>query len=386
MCYKEENNNCSNTLMFCNTYMQIINAIQLKQSIIKNEQVDIIMSDHSREAKSVACGLEKTGLFRRVIYVETKYTFFNQNFMEDIKDIFSIIFMQGKKYTSLLWQDDFCYNTLLFFNADLLVYSVYEKLSKKGIDTTCIRFEEGISSYQQMIQMPRGRRIEVLEMTKRLFRSKSLFESTHEAFCYFPDLFPDKRWKVHRIPSLNRKDRDLIRNLNTIFSYVPEKDEFSQKYIYFASSSDVDGFSVGETELVLQIADKVGKENLLIKMHPRDARTVYEDVGLAVSRSSDIPWELIQLTHDFSNHVFISLLSSSIVTASAILQDEIESYFLFPMITGRSSRYDEYIEKTLQPLITNLHDIGLCRRLKCIKDIDRMPSIDGMRRTIEAIV
>lgn len=108
-------------------------------------------------------------------------------------------------------------------------------------------------------------------------------------------------------------------------------------------------------------------------MHPRDKRTIYEEMGLTVSRSSAVPWELIQLTHDFSDHVFISLVSSSIVTASAILHDDIESYFLFPAIKGKSRFYDEFIAESMQPLIENLQNTGLCKNLRCINGVNEIP-------------
>lgn len=367
-----EEQNYQTILIFCKTFMQVINAIQIKLQFFKNSDVDIIVSDDSKNAQRVVIGLEATGLFRRVKYVETQYVMYKQSDIEDIKDIFCFIYGKNQKYKNMLWQDNLSYNAMLFYNFDMLVYSIYNELAKRGEMPVCMRFEEGISSYRFLLNPPEGYRMRLIEMVWKWHSGKSL-KNIREAFCYFPEIFPDRSWEVHRLPVLDRKDEELIRSLNTIFSYTPEQDEFPQKYIYFASSSDVDGFPVGETEMVIQIADKVGKDNLLIKMHPRDKRTVYEDRGLTVSRSSSVPWELIQLTHDFSNHVFISLVSSSILTASAILHEDIDSYFLFPAVVGKSSFYDELITESLQPLIENLHNIGLCRNLKCVNRIEEIP-------------
>ncbi len=359
-------------LIFCKTFMQVINAVQIKLQFFKNATVDIIVSDDSKNAQKMVAGLEMTGLFRRTKYVETEYITYRQSDIEDIKDLFHFVLGKNPKYTSLLWKDNFSYDIMLFYNFDLLIYSAYNELKKRGETPVCMRFEEGISSYQPMLKPPEGSRMLLIEMIWKWSSGKSL-KNIREAFCYFPEIFPNMNWEIHRIPPLNRKDKELIESLNIIFSYVPEQDQFPQKYIYFASSSDVDGFHVGETEMVIQIADKVGKNNLLIKMHPRDKRTIYEEMGLTVSRSSAVPWELIQLTHDFSDHVFISLVSSSIVTASAILHDDIESYFLFPAIKGKSRFYDEFIAESMQPLIENLQNTGLCKNLRCINGVNEIP-------------
>ena len=52
-------------LIFCKTFMQVINAVQIKLQFFKNATVDIIVSDDSKNAQKMVAGLEMTGLFRR---------------------------------------------------------------------------------------------------------------------------------------------------------------------------------------------------------------------------------------------------------------------------------------------------------------------------------
>ncbi|MEG0687792.1 MAG: hypothetical protein RR466_03800 [Hungatella sp.] len=367
-------------LIFCNTYMQIINAIQIKVSFFKSIQVDLIVSDHSRNAKNVVGRLEESGLFGRVAYVDTKYIDYQQSLWEDLKDVFSVNFGRNKKYKDFLWREDFTYDLILIYNISMLVYSAYDELVKKGIKPSCMRYEEGINCYQDMAKAPTGKRNKMTEIIRKSSSKKNLLKHINEVFCYFPMFFStENKWKVNRIPPLRRENQEFIRRLNTIFDYSSEKDKFPQKYIYFATSSDIDGNSVGETDLVLQLGEILGEENLMIKVHPRDTRTVYEDAGLQVNRNSDIPWEVIQLNHDFSNYIFISLSSGSVLTASAMLGDDIESYYLFPVVAGKNTNFDEHSANVLLPLIEKLHNANLCTRCKCLQNIDELRNIKNTR-------
>lgn len=124
--------------------------------------------------------------------------------------------------------------------------------------------------------------------------------------------------------------------------------------------------------MVLQIAEMVGKENLVVKTHPRDFRTVYEEAGLMVSRESAIPWEIIQLNHDFSKHIFISLSSGSLVTAMAMLDDNIRGYYLYPLLRGKNKGFDMKYERMIGETLQELHDMRKCKTVQIVNSIDNL--------------
>ena len=70
-------------------------------------------------------------------------------------------------------------------------------------------------------------------------------------------------------------------------------------------------------------------DNLLIKVHPRDNTGEFEKSGLNVYPGSDVPWEAIQLNYDFSNHVFLTCTSNSILSVDVMLEKGPEVYFLY---------------------------------------------------------
>lgn len=53
-------------LFICDTYYQLIEAIQIKLTLFKNEKIDVRISDHSKGASDVAKRLAESSLFHEV--------------------------------------------------------------------------------------------------------------------------------------------------------------------------------------------------------------------------------------------------------------------------------------------------------------------------------
>jgi len=139
-------------LFLCSTYMQLINAMQLKRTVFKSEYADIILNDHSRGSEAVAHRLEKLHLFNRVRWVNNKKIFFQQKYIEDIADVFSINFGNNQKFRNMLWDDIPDYDKIYFFNMDYLLLCVWDVMEKRGKKTQLVRFEEGIPSYPMLCE------------------------------------------------------------------------------------------------------------------------------------------------------------------------------------------------------------------------------------------
>lgn len=365
-------------LFLCSTYMQLINAVQLKRTVLKTANADIIINDHSKNSEEVAKRLEETGLFNRVKWVSNKEIMFNQTFVSDISDVISINFGNNKKFRKMLWDDIGYYRKIYFYNMDLLLLCVWDIMVKNGSKPPqLVRFEEGVTGYPLLdVKIKRkhneGMRMKLTRLVRRVLK-RSIFHDYINTYCvYFPEIFQKyisgfykDGYKIEKIPFLSSADKETIRILNHVFGYRPEEENYPWKFIYLASSMDYDGACIGEYNLVCRLAEYVGKENILVKMHPRDTGREYEKAGFTVSRNSAIPWELVLLNNDFTGHVFVSLSSSSMITGPAMLGSDIESYFLYPLAKKPEK---EIFQKTLDDvnnILDQFHENGICR--KCIK-------------------
>lgn len=352
-------------LFICNTYMQLITAVQIKRKMYKDEEADLILTDHSVLAEEAARGVSATGVFDRVKMVETKYVY-TQGIMERITDVFRLVFHVGKKYKSWLWDDGKGYDFIFYYNFEMSLYSIADASIKVGKMPTFIQYEEGLSSYNAiMLHAKFGLRGTLICTCRKLLGKCLIFENTSSFYCYCPEIFKtDSGKSLVKIPSLDRKDHTLVTTLNRIFDYDPSKADFHKKYIFFASSADIDGENVEEEKLVKKVAEIVGVENLLVKTHPRDGRSIYEDSGIEVMKHSNVPWEVIQLNHDFTEHIFLTLGSGSVLSASAMLDDQITTYYFYPMVRERNEAFFQKNETIIGKTLEGLYKLGKCKTHK----------------------
>lgn len=367
-------------LFICNTYMQVIIALQAKMKLFADDDVDIVLSDHSLNADKRADGLRKTGLFRRVKYIETK-TILKYSKLTKLFTYFSQFFMKNNVYSNLYW-DDLDYDRIFFYNPGIDTFVAFDKalrFSGRKNPPETIRMEEGVLSIGWLPLVEYGlrygdfsRREKFFHILCKLTGRPDLISNTHKYMCFYPELLgisprmkniKRKDYPNIRIPLL-KSDKDFLDKLNTIFDYDPSANSFPQKYIYFSTSADIDGNPVGETEIILKLAELVGKDNLLVKIHPRDGRDVFERAGLTVSRNSSLPWEVIQLNHDFTKHIFISLSSGSTVNITAMKNENIPVFLLFPLVAGKNKFMDSLVYASIKRGLEELQALGICSSIK----------------------
>lgn len=274
------------------------------------------------------------------------------------------------------------YDRIFFFNPYIEEFAAFDKalrFSGRKNPSEIIRFEEGVVSTGFLPELEYGLRIaqldkreKILHILCKLTGRPDLVSNTRKYMCFYPELLGTssimknvkrKDYPHIRIPLLT-SDKDFLEKLNTVFDYDPSADSFPQKYICFATSAEVDGHNIGETEIIMKISELVGKDNLLVKLHPRDGRDVYERTGLTVSRNSSIPWEVMQLNHDFTKHIFISLSSGSTINITAMKNENIPVFLLFPLVTGKDKSMDSVIYPTIRKVIEHLQAMGVCRSVK----------------------
>lgn len=135
-------------------------------------------------------------------------------------------------------------------------------------------------------------------------------------------------------------------------------------------ASKVGGTPIGEYELVCKIADLVGKDNLLVKTHPRDLRTIYNDNGFNVDKNSSIPWEAVQLGGDFSNHIFLTVNSGSVLAGSFMSEKPVRTFYMYKLCNIEGNSTCQKNAKDIEALLTNenmkeiLSKVSIANRLE----------------------
>lgn len=313
-----------NRLFICNTYYQLIVATHMSLSIFKEDMSDVVITDQSRNSESLHKNMLTTNgsPFRNIFYVRDKQYCIPGNGIDFLKDIHNSLF--DKSLFGVIGSR--VYDEVLAFNFDFALFALYNRLSDNGRHTTLSKYEEGISGYNHVFDYPK---MKVVRGIRKLFLRRNLdFE---KFYCFFPEVYRGSM-STTEIPSISEDKQEIASLLQGWFDINIEKDDYKAKYIFFTSVYDFEGGKpIGEFEAVKKIASRVGKENILIKKHPRDPRTVFENAGFQVDKNSSIPWEALQFYIDLSGKTLLTVNSGAVISTSLLFGSSVQSYYVYPL-------------------------------------------------------
>lgn len=327
-------------LFTTNTYFQLITAVQLKRTVFQTDVADIIITDHSEGCQEAAKRLEHTGLFRKVYFVRDTERFDDSFAAKCAQYLRARLFPEKalRKYAPL--NDD--YDIFLFNNLSLLTHLIALRYRKQA---ACYHFEEGFGTYTRPF-------LEKTALRARLIKLAfgDLQKRVQGVYLFHPELFEQTvPYPLLPIERIRKDDGELKETLNQIFQYRPDEALASARYIFMEESFRANGQDVGDVELIEQIAERVGKENLVIKRHPRSPGDPFAGMGIAVSKASSLPWELIQMNMDFSDKVLLTITSGSVLAGALYFDEPVQVRMLFRCLPGgspmASSTYCSYLDK-----------------------------------------
>lgn len=363
-----------NSIIFlCTTYYQIIVSIQIRRALYPKSRAAIIISDSSNNSESVCKRIEELHLFDEVYYArnirENEPNFTNRK--NKINRLIQYI-IKGS-YTSYLKKS---YDILFLFNINWYSYILFNALQKDNKDIEVKKFEEGIVSYQvdeHRSDLPFFRPIWRM---KRLLRQPLIFDRIKEFYCFFPSFYEGKLI-AKEIPRIITEDEEIKNILTFIFDVDTNKITYKEKYIYFSSmiDSELTNNNV-ELSIIKEVADVVGNDNLLVKLHPREANPQrYRDLGLKIDANSNIPFEIIQLIYDFSNYIFISTLSGSTINMATVIDSFPKVFYTYKLAQQKTDEYQHACD-LYDTIINKLIENGMDRKkMFVLKNTEEMRTV-----------
>lgn len=316
-------------LIIANTYYQLILAIQMRMTIFCKYEVVLLLSDHSANSEAVLNRLSKREAFSEAYYIKTKGLVANRKNVQKAKDFFDIVFGRENRYSFYIdgIRNKF-FDEIICFNFNIDIIGIYALLYRNNSSIKLSLFEEGLLSYGVTFEDNIRRR--AIRFFRMALGKKDMYNAYENFYCFYPQLYNGALNTVG-VPAIipGSKCTDILRD---IFSINESQIIYPQKFIYFSSVYDFEGGApIGELELVKKIGELVGNENLIVKTHPRDARGIYEKNGFSVDENSNVPWEVIQLTGDFSDKVFLTATSGSVLAGSFMSAKPIKTFYLYKL-------------------------------------------------------
>ena len=154
--------------------------------------------------------------------------------------------------------------------------------------------------------------------------------------------------KCKQIESISDNKAEITKTLNAIFNYNSIHDKYDEKVIFFEESYVADGIIVNDIELVECLAKIYGKENIIVKIHPRNPENRFKKLGYKTNVDTNIPWEVIALNIDLDTKILVSMTSTAVVSSFLLFHSNakmIMEYKYFSIDNERLSKTIEVIEK-----------------------------------------
>lgn len=353
----------------CNTYYQLIVAIQLRLTQFREDKAYLILTDHSKNAKEVGKRVALIECFDKAYFIDVKSLDKDKHNIKDaIGDIAAGVLGDVKGLSSI---DKLRCDEFIYYNLCVSTIIIFGKLNKLNKNLRCARMEEGILSYG--VRYHDGDenlpvRINAIFKIRKFMRKKNLPECVKDFYCFYPSVYYGKLRpiKISEV-SLSSEMRNI---LTKIFNLNFKEHEYQEKYIFFTGVGDFEGGSpIGEMNIVKKVAEIVGKNNLLIKQHPRDIRDIFQKEGFHVDNNSAVPWEAIQLGKDFSEKVLLSINSGSILSSSLMIENGPKVCYLYPLCDFGGNEQAKRSVENLRILLNKYDLLGTLGKIKIVNKL-----------------
>ncbi len=317
-------------LYVCESVYQLFNAIVLRLSVLPDVPADVILTEHT-DFSAIARALETTGVFDEVLrpvcrpLQDVYYAASPAQREAYLRAPETLIGDPLKRvYTDFFVAIDHIYPKMLY----------YRQL-QKGMKPAVHFFEEGMRAYTIDIRQSERTRDPIVTSH---YGADSFARNIVDHYLYVPELFAvsDPAYELKAIPKINRNDARLRDTLTTVFGTSPLPPE---RFLFFEESNYCDHQLTNDFQLFEQVVQLVGKENIIVKRHPRNTvdRFTDADRGYQVMKGHGIPWEMQLLHNDVSHKIFVTIVSTASVTPFFLFGQPAHTIHLKGMFHGKSS-------------------------------------------------
>lgn len=311
----------------CDTLYQVIVACCVQKQ--NQETAVIILTDHTYGMDRICARINKyTSLFQKAYYVEAKKYSLINNYSNKLIDEELLAFVTNNdcmecKHIFVGSLEPYMRRLIKVFKCDLRRDELNIGIIEDGFSTYSY-FGETINKYEYK-------------------------DNIHELFLYDPSLIS---WhsdiKLTQINKIHFASEEFVKELNKIFGYYELEDKYCEKYIVLSSAAEEIAPVKNKNDILNCLAEHVGKENIIIKTHPRMKKDYYIELGFHVNNNSNVPWEIIAFNMDFSNKIIISNCSGSLYTPKLLFDKQMKGITVmkfvdFPDSYGMVNYYTEFV-------------------------------------------
>ena len=294
-------------LVVANTPFQIVVACHILQLYYPQAEVDLCVSNGIRGAENLVKQASGTGAFRKVIYLKNRKSFAKGLLSKPFAWLSNVI--SNYRISCSLVKNK--YDVFLFSNISVLTKLLTTKFRKRNSQIKIQLFEEGMSTYTQRFadgDSPSS-------LYRRWVDKKGVLDSLDKLYVFNPVFlaWQPTNGQVQELPKISPENATFRKLINQLFDYAHCRDKYDKKLIFFEESHALEGFDVPDVEMVEQMAAKLGKDNIMVKIHPRNPYNRFAQLGYKTNIDTSIPWEVIMLNEQLTDKILVTISSGSVI-------------------------------------------------------------------------
>ena len=338
-------------VIFAETPYQVIVSLYIKKQYSKKDDiVDLIITDTFNGHINLYNNLVNKNIFNNVFIAKAEDLILPKSIKKRIKKLYYILLPQ-KMIEKSLGTIDF-YDEIYCWNYDAFIANIRSYFALNNKPARLFIYDEGYVSYFPLNKViPKKGFLKIIEFRNKLAGISNVIRENIDGILLFePELLiyePNCPILVlNKTQGLTNKFKKLIEELFNTYNIIQNYDK---KYIIFEEAMFSNSDEFDDEKIILDIVNKVGKDNVLIKLHPRTKEDRFSKLGIKTLGSDGIPWEAITLTGDFSNKILIAIGSGSIVNYRLTYGKNMRAILLFKLFKTNlkylSSNYDKFWNK-----------------------------------------
>lgn len=354
----DEKDKPTRLLFMCETVVQLINILNIKFNLYPDVKADIIFTE-STDFSGYIEPVEKLGMFEHIY--RTKYntgdeiarlrkTAPNADIMKNPLEY---------EYAVPLTER---YSDLFVATTVPISKITYYQLVKTGKTPNIHFYDEGASTYVDNIK--KNVTFDIFDHT--VYEEKDRFENNiHEILIYEPMLYSaEEKYALSVIPKITKTNKEFVDILYSVFGKAELPEE---KYIFFSECFAVDGCVSDDIEILDRIAERVGKENITVKAHPRGKteEKFYEMHGYRIFTDKTTPWEIFVLSDEIEGKILVTVSSNTVLNPSILFDKDMPAVFLLNSMllskrpTMRNPNFKKFFKKAME-LINSRQKMFFC--------------------------
>ena len=293
-------------LSLAHTYYMLLVLSQLKETVYKGDDMDVIFTDDCTGSEAVFLRLREARIFRNCYYFESAKTLFSQD-EGNVSKFINLITLAGlgRKVPQTLGLEEigFHYDAFLCYVVGRAEEQIlFNEIIKRNPHAHCELFEEGYVSYfasKGILSVEKIKRLSwigLLPPIMTLSGKKRWLIERHVscAWCFDPALVQYRAdFEIRQIPKFDSGNRTLLDKLNDVFRY--DASTFSADYIFLEDSFYMNHDAYGDLELVKKIYRSCRERGeFLVKLHPRTRDNRFRPLHIPTNQVN-LPLELVAL-------------------------------------------------------------------------------------------